>query len=253
MSDQQDQTALNPGDDNTQTDTPAVEEKSEEKVEVPETEVKSTEETETEDTDTETEGESKKGYTNRVRELANKAKAAEERAKSLEERIAELTGSVEPQSEYPAYNPQVEEGAEITQEQYRQDVMRSADALVTLKLKQSEAVQRINSESSEVMRTYPELDPDSESFNKDLSESVTDAVEAHVKANPYNTSVKKIVAKLMKPYKGAVATEVGKATENIAKQVSQAALRPTSIHKPEKNASEKSIAELEQELGIVQA
>jgi hypothetical protein len=131
-------------------------------------------------------------------------------------------------------------------------MLQRADALVTLRNKQSDAVNRINTEAQEVVRAYPELDPESDSFNPELSESVTEAVEAYAKADPYNASVKTFVAKLMKPYKSAVAKEVGQASENIAKQVSEAALRPTSIRTPEKTAAEKSIAELEQELGVVQ-
>lgn len=218
-----------------------------------ETQVESTEETETQTTEGETIDAPKKGYSARVQELANKARSAEDKVKSLEERIAELTGSVEPQTDFSQYSPQVEPGSEVSPDQYRTDVLRTAESMVTLKLKQSEAVNRINSESSESMRKYPELDPSSDSFNKELSESITDAVEAHVKVNPYSASVSKFVDKLMKPYKGAVDKEVGKAAENIAKQVSAAALKPTNVSRPEKNASEKSIAELEAELGIVQA
>lgn len=58
---------------------------------------------------------------------------------------------------------------------------------------------------------------------------------------------------LMKPYKRAVTKEVGRVSENLAKQVSQAATRPTSIHKSDKPLEEKSIQELERELGIVQS
>ena len=229
-------------------------------VEEPEFETESTEEVEKEEETTETVEEPKKGYSQRVRELANEtreakeaAKVAREQVKSLEERIAELTGSVEPPAQMPRYEPQVEPGAEISPEQYKQDVVNTADALVTLRVKQSEAVNRINNEASDAIRTYPELDPDSDSFNEDLSESITDAVEAHIKANPYTASVKNFVAKLMKPYKGAVTKEVGKATEQIAKQVTEAALKPTSIRKGEKTAEEMTPEELEQQLGVVQS
>jgi translation initiation factor 2B subunit (eIF-2B alpha/beta/delta family) len=133
-----------------------------------------------------------------------------------------------------------------------QKILEQADARGELRNRQSEAVSRINSEANEIVREYPELDPESDSFNRELSETITEATEAYVKTQPYTASVKQFVAKLMKPYKGAVSAEVGKAQENIAKQVSQAALRPTNVRKQEKTAGEKSIAELEQELGVVQ-
>lgn len=214
---------------------------------------------------TETEESPKKGYQARVRELNAKAKAAEEKAQSLEERIAELTSSVEPIKEPEAapYNPQeplIAPGEEIDvnelnkrQSEREQRILQQTQAQVELGRKQSEAVNRINTEANEVIRTYPELDPDNDAFDKDLSDAITEAVENGIKASPYSASVKQIVAKLMKPYRGAVTKEVGKATENIAKQVSETALRPTSIRKEEKPAHEKTIRELEEELGIVQA
>jgi hypothetical protein len=243
-----DNKALNKdGEEAIQTSTPDVEQKATEEVEEPNLETAVSEKEET----TETEDVQKKGYSQRVQELANKARAAEERAKSLEERIAEITGSYEPQAQMPTYTPQVQPGEEISPEQYKQDVLRSADALVTLRVKQSEAINRINTETSEAMRAYPELDPDNENFNSEISDMVTEATEAHIKANPYSASVKSFVGKMMKPYKQAVTREVGKAQETVAKQVSEAALRPTSIRKTEKSASEMTLNELEQKLGVV--
>ena len=142
---------------------------------------------------------------------------------------------------------------EISPEQYQNDVLRAADGLVTLRIKQSEAVNRINTEASEVLRAYPELDPDSDSFDKELSDSITEAVDAQVKVSPYTTSVKRVVDNMMKPYRRAVNKQVGKETENIARQVSQSALRPTSVKQPEKRVEDMSPRELEAELGIVQS
>ena len=211
---------------------------------------------------TETEESPKKGYQARVRELNAKAKTAEQiaaqekaRAESLEVKIAELTGSVDPQG-YPAYNPQttaIAPGEEINAEEFEKRVLQKAQSIATLEGKKSEAINRIHNETNEVLRLYPELDPESDVFDKDLSDAVTESVGNGIQANPYTASVKAIAAKLMKPYKGAVDKEVGKAAENIAKQVSETALRPTAIRKDEKPAHEKSIQELEKELGVVQA
>lgn len=213
---------------------------------------------------TETTRESKKGFENRVRELNRRAVTAEERARSLESKIAELTRPVSlPGNQFSGFNPQepiVAPGEEIDVNELNRRIaerdhrlLQTADARAELRQRQMEATNRITSETSEVLRIFPELDPDSDEFNAELSETITEAVEARVRANPYSASVKQFVAKLMKPYKGAVDKEVGKATENLAKQVSQAALRPNSVRKQEKTAEEKSIAELEAELGVVQS
>lgn len=134
-----------------------------------------------------------------------------------------------------------------------QRIISQADARAELKVRQSEAISRINSEANQALKIYPQLDPETEDFNQELSDAVTEATEAYIKQNPYSASPLSFIGKMMKPYQGAVTKEVGKATENIAKQVSQAALRPTSVRKVEKTAGEKSIAELESELGIVQS
>lgn len=203
----------------------------------------------TDDKGTETE-ESGKGANQRIRELNAAKKAAEEKAQSLADKLAELTKPVGiPNQE--TFKPLVTEGQEITPEQYQTDVAKTAKAQVDLAIAQNNAVNRINNESNEAVRKYPQLDPNSDQFDKELSDTVTEAVEAHVRVNPYSASVSKFVDKLMKPYERAVTKEVGKASENIAKQVSESALRPNSVRQPEKNATEKSIAELEQELGVV--
>lgn len=235
---------------------PASENQATEEAVEPKVETKPTGEGETEGAEAETEEGSKKGYSQRVRELNTKAKEAEVRAQeaeattqSMAERLAELTGSVEP----PVYKQtQVEPGSEVTQEQYSQDVLRTADSLVTLRMKQRDILDNINNEANAAIRAFPQLDPESDTFDKELSDSVTDAVEAHVKVDPYNASVKHFVEKLMKPYQRAVAKEVGKVTENIAKQVSETALRPTQIAASEKKFEELSIKEMEKRLGTVQ-
>lgn len=203
--------------------------------------------------ETETVESSHKGAESRIRELNAKAKSAESRARSLEEQLAELTGrdrSYDPTSAQ-SYQPQVEPGQEITREQYGQDILRTAQSMVDLQIKQNNAVNRINNEAIEVMREYPELDPENEAFDQELSDSVTEATLSHVRANPYSASPKKFVSKMMQPYRRAVTKQVGKASENLARQVSQAAQRPTAVTKKgEKDYSEMSIKELEETLGI---
>lgn len=194
----------------------------------------------------------KKGASQRIREVTADKNREKERADSLQAKLAELTGSVEPQVPQTPYTPQVESGAELTPEQYKQDVLKTAESLVTLKVKQSEAINRINNEAQEAIRKYPQLDPDSDQFDIELSESITEATQAYVKSSPYTASPLKFVDKMMKPYQRSVSREVGKASENIARQVSQAAVRPTSVSvKTEKTYQDKSIKELEAELGVI--
>lgn len=246
-----DQMALNQesGVDNTQDTTPVSETEATE-------DVIDTSENPTGESDeptTETGEDIKKRNANqRIRELNAELKAERQSKQSLAQRLEELTGFVEPTDYNRPYTPQVEPGTEISPDQYKQDVMRTADSLINLRLKQQETIGRINLESKEALRNYPELDPDSDTFDNDVSEAVTEAVEAYVRQNPYGANVKKFVDKLMKPYKTAVTKEVGQATQNIAKQVSEAALRPTQIKSPEKKFESMTLEEMEAQLGVVQ-
>ena len=235
------------GDETSSPATPAEDQKTtEEDIEV---EAEATAETEPEES--ETDDSSKKGANARIRELNTAKKIAEEKAQSLTEKLAELTGTGESSTPQPQYTPQVEPGAEVSPEQYKQDILSTADSLVEMRLKQNDAVHRIDSEAQQLLRDYPELDPKSDSFDKELSDSITEATTAYVKSSPYSASPKKFVSKLMKPYRRAVVKGVGKETENIARQVSQSALRPTSVSNKGKSDSELSIKELEAKYGVV--
>ena len=243
----------NEGEDNTPDTTPVTETKQSGEVAEPAEDTEPTGEVETEGEVAETEeGSKKKGYSQRVRELNIRAKEAEAKAQSLAEKLGELTGSDEPQPDHGQYQPQVTPGSEISPDQYRQDVMRTADSIVQIRIKQQDAVNRINNEASDVVRKYPQLDPESKEFDRELSDSVTAAVEAHVRADPYKASVNTFVAKLMKPYQRAVTKEVGEVTENIAKQVSETATRPTQVASSKKKFEELSLKDMEKELGVVQ-
>jgi hypothetical protein len=213
----------------------------------------------------ETEEGSKKGLSNRVRELNARDRTAEEKNASLVARLEQLAGNGGQQDYLPYQQPIrnepiVQPGEEI--DAYELDrrlqaresrILQQADALSTLKAKQSEAINRINNEAVKAMQKYPELDPENERFDKDLSDAITEATESYVGRNPYDASIINFVDKMMRPYKGAVSKGVGEMTKSVAKQVSDSALRPTSIREKEKSATDKTIAELEAQLGVVQA
>lgn len=212
----------------------------------------SVEEPTQEESHIETEEAPKKGATQRIKELSAKANSERDRANSLEAELAKLTGSGEPRAPGAPYIPAIEPGAELTADQYKQEVMKAAESIVDIKLKQGDAINRINREAEQVIRDYPQLDINSDKFDKELSDSVTEIVTDLVKSNPYAASPKKIVERIMKPYLRSVTKEVGKASESIAKQVSQTAVRPTSVSaKAGKSDKDKSLKELEAELGVV--
>ena len=220
-------------------ESPATEEVPEE-VESVQTEVESTEETPAE---VPQETESRKTASSRIKELVAEKKNAEAKAESLAEQLRKTTA---PQA--PVYNPQpvADDDGTVSVE----EVLRRADALAQIRVAQAENLNRVNNEALEAIRAYPQLDPDSESFDKDLSESISQATLARVQVDP-TTSVKKFVEGLMRPYQRAVEKQAQGQAEVISKQASQQAMRPTQVQEQEKPFSELSIEEMEKRLGKV--
>jgi len=254
MQNANDQTAQNiKGEaEETLTDSPT-EKQTPEEVSLPEVEGEdslSKPEAESKETHTEDIAVPKKGAQSRIKGLVSNNKQLKDENSSLAEQVAELTQSVEGVPAMPEYQPQVQPGGEISIDQYKTDVARTANSVVDLKLKQERIINKVNIEAQQAISKYSELDPNSDQYNSEISEIVTEASMAYIKSSPTG-SLKQFVDKMMKPYRQAVAKEVGQATENIAKQVSQSAIRPTPAPKGEKKFEDLSITEMEEQLGTV--
>lgn len=128
--------------------------------------------------------------------------------------------------------------------------MRRNDALIQIRLAQQENIHRVQNEASEAIKSHPELDPDSDVFDSDLSEAISKATLSHIQANP-TAPVKEFVNSLMKPYKRAVEKEAKGQADALTKQASQQAMRPTQVHEQEKPFSELSLEEMRAKLGVV--
>lgn len=188
----------------------------------------------------------------RIREQAETIREQREQLKTLQSQMSQISGEdiFEDQVPNNIFNPQMQPGAEITVDQYKGDVARTAQALVDLRLKQRDNAQRIRNEVVDSITAHPELDDRSDSFDQDLSDSITEAVSAFTRQNPTG-SVKGYIEKLMKPYKRSVENAATKQTEARVKQASQAALRPTQVKGTSKKFEDMSIEEMEKKLGKV--
>lgn len=192
--------------------------------------------------------ESNKGANARIRELAAEKKAEKDRADSLEKQIQELTNGVDSEYDFGPVNPYKD--GEATAEEVEARAAQRALAMVQLQNRKQQMVQRVQQEAAEVIKEHPQLDPDNEAFDPDLSEAITQAGLSYVSANP-GKSLKSYVNKLMTPYKRSVQKEVGNLADTVTRQAAEKALRPTSSPKGEKRPEDMSIEELEAKLGTV--
>jgi len=186
--------------------------------------------------------EGRKTAESRIKRLVTEKKEAEAKAESLADQVRKMTAPKLPQ--YEPTNTANE--TELTVE----EVLRRADTLTQIRLAQQDNLHRVNNEALEAIKAYPELDPDSESFDPELSESISQATMASIQANP-TAPVRKFVDSLMRPYKRAVEKQATGQAEALTKQASQTAMRPTQVQEQEKPFSELSIEEMEKKLGVV--
>lgn len=194
----------------------------------------------------------KKDANYRIRELNGEAKTAKAEAASLRKKIEELTAVSQPQQSWEQLNQpfKTDDNGQVDAAEFEKNVLAKAAAIAELKMAQSQHVARVNSEAEKVIEEYSVLNPESDSYDSELSESVTEAALAYVKQNP-TASLKKFVDGLMKPYTRAISKQVGGMQEQLTKQVAETAIRPSSAPKSEKNIAEMSMKEMEQKLGIV--
>lgn len=229
---------------NSATETPTVEPKAPEVT----SETAQPEHTEKAAETTETEGEKKvSGAEKRIHKLVDERDQYKQEAQSLSAKLAELTaGAQAPAGNMPPYQPSNGE----SQGGERELTIDDLRTVARLEVEKERTINRINSEAKEAQSKHPELDPSSDLFDPDINEAVTSAVELEIRANP-TKSVKELTERYMKPYRKVAERAAGQEKKVIAKQVSDEALRPSSVKPVNKSLAEKSIEELEAELGFV--
>lgn len=198
----------------------------------------------------------KKSAEGRIRQLNADLKAERERRKSLEESVRTVHKEHEENPFSPENNPlpgigfaRPNENGEITQEQYNLDVQRTAKTAVEAVLIKQQQKQ----EAAKAMELYPQLNPENaDVFDPDLSDAITEAVEAKTRLNP-RASILETVEKLMRPYKKVAENAISSHQQELAGQVARAGIRPTQNTAPVKTKSveEMTEAEIEAQYGKV--
>lgn len=229
---------------NSATETPTVEPKAPEVVEETAKPEHTVQAAETGDA----EGEKKvTGAEKRIHKLVDERDQYKQEAQSLSQKLAELTaGAQAPAGISPQYQPAQGESSGGERELTVDDLR----TIARLEVEKERTIGRINSEAKEAQSKHPELDPSSDLFDPDINEAVTTAVELEIRANP-TKSVKELTERYMRPYRKAAEKAVGEQQKTIAKQASEAALRPSNVKPTVKTLDDKSIEELEAELGFI--
>ncbi len=210
----------------------------------------------------------KRSAEGRIRDLVKDKTELERENQSLRERVSKTTEAFDnpPNLTDDSSGETVKDGDTVTPEQYERDVSRKAMSAAWLVQQHQKTLDRIRNETDQALHDNPELDPKSEKYDKELSDAITEAVESQVTVvhgydkktgKPilglnHSASVKKIVERMMKPYRKSLQSATATVQEETTRQVANAALRPTpQVQKSEKSTKEMSIEEMEAKFGTV--
>lgn len=129
------------------------------------------------------------------------------------------------------FAPQVQPGQEITPDQYKADVTRTASDLTQLqinKLRQDLATERTFEKTiSEVERTYPILNPDSNEYSEAVSQKITDLYDKASGGRMNPKLLKDIVEGVMSLQTQARTEGQVAVTNQLVRQQAEAAISPT--------------------------
>lgn len=213
--------------------------------------------------ETETEGQSPSAEETPVEtevEAERKPTRAERRIRDLvdeNKRLKEQQGQQFQQFQQPPV-PSIEPGAELTPEQYQQHLVQAADSIAQVRvqqqLEQYKAEANLDRDVEVLPKQYPELDENSPEYNPVLIEKIESAYKARAFNNgSLNPSVRLAdVAKDFVDVARAAAKQSTTEMKNaVAKTADTTAVRPGAGVRQEKDASEMSIEELEQKLGVI--
>jgi len=142
------------------------------------------------------------------------------------------------------------EEREVTPEEYARDVTSAARLVVQEELSRERRLMKLSEDIKVAEGKYPELNPTSDSYDEDLTNSVSDWYGKLSKTDP-NLRLLPFVEKLMGLRSRGAEQEKGKVTAKVAKQAAEQAISPTGAPSKAGGLEEtikgaKSIEELEE-------
>jgi len=188
----------------------------------------------------------------RFADLSKKAKRADELEKEVERLhqaqgnafIAGLRPETEAVSQIPTipgrlpWETDLEQGqpVEISPEDYKRDVITTADGIVRARIGLVEKANEIRSDLNDVQKKYDVLNPQSDKYDEKFSIKLAGLFQNQLKANP-NVKLSDFVDTIMEVRQGGREEGTAEATATLAEQKAEEALTPSepeieSIEKP---------------------
>jgi len=204
----------------------------------------------------------------RYRHLNEKSRKAEERAAELEEQVEKLrtaqeekfVGGIKPVSTGTPATPQTKavsqdklgspttenlpwepkasgEVREITEEDYKREVIQTADYIVRARLGQYEKSNQIKADLKDVESKYSELNPDSPEYSEEMSDKLSNLFKTQLHSDP-NVRLKAFVNDIMSLRKSGEEKGKSEVTAKVVEQKAEEAVTPSEIAPPEDSSFE---------------
>lgn len=153
------------------------------------------------------------------------------RMQFLAKEVQRLRSLTEQNQQQPEYNPLPwmnqekvsDEPREITQEEYEKDLTSKADALVKSRMEEYERKSQLKADAEYLEKEYPELNPESSEYDKDLTDMIVETYKKISKSNP-NERLAEYATKML--YLRERGREAGKSevTNKVIKQAATQAI-----------------------------
>jgi len=211
----------------------------------------------------------------RYRTLNKRAKDAEQKATKLEEEVGKLrdaqeqrfvsgvkpaqfeTGKQPPTTAVSRTQPlskgqpsgqvpwegQTPQGERvITEDEYKRDILQTADYIVKTRINQYEKSNLIKNDLKDVEGKYSELNPDSVDYSEKMSKKLSELFDVQLRANP-SVRLKTFVNDIMTLRKSGEEKGKAEVTAKLVEQKAEEAVTPSEVAPPEEMSFEEMTLE----------
>ena len=125
----------------------------------------------------------------------------------------------------------------ITVDDYKRDVLQTADIVVQARLKQFAKANEIQSDLQKLESKYEELNPESDSYSEELSVKLSKLFNAQLKAEP-RVKLETFVDDIMALRKGGEEKGKAEVTAKVVEQKAEEAISPSEVAPPPETSFE---------------
>lgn len=155
----------------------------------------------------------------------------------------------QPTSGLPWDNQELSEPREVTQDEYEQDLAKKADVIVKARMEQYERKQKLAADIRLLEDSYPELNQDSDRYDKELTDMIVDNYRKISKSDP-STTLASYASSIMSVRERSREDGKTEVTSKVVQQAAQQAVPSGGEPVTSEGSSEEELIKLRKEKKI---